>query len=132
MKKLLSVFAIVAALFTIACSSPATPSDAAEKVYQLIADGEYEAAAEEFYYEGDAEQIAQQKAMITSLFTEKVAPQIEAKGGITACEAVAETLSEDGLEASVEVKLTYGNGEVENNDVDMVLTDNGWKASLDK
>lgn len=132
MKKVLSIFAIVAALFTLACSGPATPSDAAVKVYQLIADGKYDVAAEEFYYEGEAEQVAQQKSMITSLFTEKAGPQIESKGGIAEMEAIAETLSEDGKEATVEVKLTYGNGKVENNKLNMVLTDDGWKAAVKK
>ncbi len=132
MKKLLSIFAIFAMLFTLACSSPATPSDAASKIYQLIADGQYEAAAEEMYYEGEAEQVAQQKAMIASLFAEKVGPQIKTKGGIANIETVGETIAEDGKSANVTVKITYGNGEVDENDLDMVLTDNGWKGSLEK
>jgi outer membrane murein-binding lipoprotein Lpp len=39
MKKLLSIFAIVASLFIIGCASAATPSDAAVNIYELIANG---------------------------------------------------------------------------------------------
>lgn len=133
MRRLLSIFAIVAAMFAVSCSSPAGPADAALNLYELINNGEYDAAAEEFYYDtDDAEKLAQSKAMIASLFKEKAGPQIEAKGGIANVEVIGEELSADGQEAKVSVKISYGNGEVEENSVDMVNTPEGWKASIKK
>ncbi|MBR5132559.1 MAG: DUF4878 domain-containing protein [Alistipes sp.] len=132
MKKFFMMAAAVAALFATSCSSP-TASDAAVNVYSLIGDGKYEAAVEEFNLgTADAETEKQSKEMLTSLMKEKVGPQIEQKGGIANCEAVNEVLSEDGKTAKVTVKITYGNGETDENEVDMVLTDNGWKAAVEK
>ena len=133
MRRVLSFIAVVAAMFAVSCSSPAGPADAALNLYELISNGEYDAAAEEFYYDtDDAEKLAQSKAMIASLFKEKAGPQIEAKGGIANVEVVGEELLADGGEAKVSVKISYGNGEVEENSVDMVNTPEGWKASVKK
>jgi hypothetical protein len=133
MRRVLSFFAVVAAMFAVSCSSPAGPADAALNLYELINNGEYDAVAEEFYYDtDDAETLAQSKAMIASLFKEKAGPQIEAKGGIASCEAVAERISENGQEAVVTLKITYGNGSVEENDLDMILTEEGWKGDIKK
>jgi hypothetical protein len=133
MRRVLSFFAVVAAMFAVSCSSPAGPADAALNLYELINNGEYDAVAEEFYYDtDDAEKLAQSKAMIASLFKEKAGPQIEAKGGIASCEAVAERISENGQEAVVTLKITYGNGSVEENDLDMILTEEGWKGDIKK
>ena len=129
MKKLLSIFAIVASLFIIGCASAATPSDAAVNIYELIAKGEYDAAVAEIHCEGTAEEAAEEaaelRATLAALFKEKAAPQIESKGGIASCEAVAERISENGQEAVVTLKITYGNGSVEENDLDMILTEEG-------
>ena len=135
MKKLLFMFAVAAALFTASCSSsPATPSDAAADVYALIIDGQYEAAADAFdYTTPDPEKIAQQKAVIAALFTEKLAPTIEKKGGVMSAVPVSEVIAEDGKSATVTMKITYGNGTEEDTDVDMVLTEDGkWKPSMKK
>ena len=47
MKKLLSIFAVVAAIFAVSCGvDAATPSETVVKFYELVATGEYEAAVE--------------------------------------------------------------------------------------
>ena len=103
--------------FIIGCASAATPSDAAVNIYELIANGEYDAAVAEIHCEGTAEEAAELRATLAALFKEKAAPQIESKGGIASCEAVAEKISENGQEAVVTLKITYGNGSVEENDL---------------
>ena len=71
--------------------------------------------------------------MFVSLFKEKAAPQFEEKGGIVKVEALNETISEDGKSAEVELKLTYGDGTEETENVDMVCNEAGeWKASIKK
>ena len=63
MKKLVALFAVVAAVFAVSCSSPATPGEVAVNIYELIADGKYEAVAEEFHYDSeDANEVAEAKA----------------------------------------------------------------------
>lgn len=133
MKKLFSIFAIAAALFAVSCSGPATPSDVATDVYDLFIDGKYEEVVDLFDIPSeDAEEVAEFKAMLVSLFKEKAAPQIEAKGGIASYEVVGETIAEDGKSAVVDLKFVYGNGEEEDQQLDLVLTDDGWKPSLNK
>lgn len=132
MKRVLSIFAVVAALFMVSCGSP-SPSDAAVEVYQMVIDGEYDAVAENMYYEStDAEEVEQSKAMIASLLKEKAAPQFEKKGGIKNVEALSETIAEDGKSAVVELKITYGDGSEETEKAEMKLDGDEWKLAMDK
>ena len=80
----------------------------------------------------DPEELAEGKAMITSLYKEKAAPQLESKGGIASIEAQGETISEDGNSATVNLKIVYGNGSEENEDVKMVKVDEKWMLAFDK
>lgn len=135
MKKLIYLFAVVAAVFAVSCSSaPDTPGEAALNIYQLMADGKYEAVAEEFYFDStNAEEVTQAKEAIASLLKEKAAPEIESKGGIANLEVLEEVIAEDGQSANVTIKTTYGNGESEENTVELVKDPNGdWKGALDK
>lgn len=135
MKKLFAIFAVVAAIFAVSCSSaPATPGEAAVKVYELMAAGEYEAVAEEFHFNiEDPEDLAEAKTMIVSLAEEKGGPQIEAKGGLVSTEVLEEVVAEDGQTAKVTLKLVYGNGKEETQKVDLVKDPEGdWKAAFNK
>lgn len=132
MKRVLSIFAVVAALFMVSCGSP-SPSDAAVEVYQMVIDGEYDAVAENMFYEStDAEEVEQSKAMIASLLKEKAAPQFEKKGGIKNVEALSETIAEDGKSAVVELKITYGDGSEETEKAEMKFDGDEWKLAMDK
>jgi len=132
MKRVLSIFAVVAALFMVSCGG-STPSDAAVEVYQMIIDGKYDAVAENMYYEStDAEEVEQSKALIASMLKEKAAPQFEKKGGIKNVEALSETITEDGQSAVVELKITYGDGSEETEKAEMKLDGGEWKPAVDK
>ena len=132
MKRVLSIFAVVAALFMVSCGG-STPSDAAVEVYQMIIDGKYDAVAENMYYEStDAEEVEQSKALIASMLKEKAAPQFEKKGGIKNVEALSETIAEDGQSAVVELKITYGDGPEETEKAEMKLDGGEWKPAVDK
>ena len=134
MKKLFSIFAVAVAMFMVSCASaPATPSDAAVECYQSVAKGDYEAIANAIHYDTtDPEEIAEGKAMITSFYKEKAAPEIESKGGIKSVEALSETVSEDGNTANVQLKIVYGDGSEKTEDVKMVKVDEKWMLSFDK
>lgn len=135
MKKLLSIFAVVAALFTLSCGGgAATPSETVIDFYKLVADGKYEAAVEHIYFDSaDAEQVNQAKAMFVSLLNEKVGPMLTEKGGLKSIEALSETIAEDGKSAKVDVKIVYGNGTEDTEAGDLVLTEAGdWKLKISK
>ncbi len=134
MKKLLTLFAVAATMFMAACSTaPATPSDAAVEYYQYVANGDYEAFANAIHFDTtDPEEIAEGKAMVTSLYKEKAAPQIEQKGGVKSVEATGETISEDGCTANVQLKVVYGDGSEKNEDIKLVKVDGKWMLAFDK
>ncbi len=134
MKKLFSLLAFAVAMFMVACSTaPATPSDAAVECYESVANGDYEAFAEALHFDtSDPEEIAEGKAMITSFYKEKAAPEIESLGGIKSVEALSETVSEDGNSANVQIKIVYGDGSENTEDVKMVKVDEKWMLSSGK
>lgn len=133
MKKALSILALVAAVFLVSCGGNPTPSEAAVKVYQMVKDGNYEGVAENIFYDSDnAQDIEEAKAMITSLLKEKAGPMIESKGGVKDVEVVNETVAEDGQSATVELKITYGDGSEETEKANMKLDDGQWKLAMNK
>lgn len=134
MKKILFMFAMAVALFAASCGGSNTPSDAVTEIYSLIMAGKYEAVADCFQYDNvKPEEMEQAKAMIVSLFSEKMAPKLEQKGGLKGVETLEEVIAEDGQSATVKVKMIYGDGSEETQDVKMVLNDKGeWKASMSK
>lgn len=133
MKNVLSIFAVAVAMFLVSCGGSSSPSDAAIDVYQMLVDGKYDVVAENIYYDtDDAEELAQSKAMITSLLKEKVAPQLVAKGGIKSVEKVSETIAEDAESAVVELKIVYGDGTEETEKANMKLDDGKWKLAMNK
>jgi hypothetical protein len=58
--------------------------------------------------------------------------QIAEKGGIKNIEVVSEEISEDGKKADVKLKITYGNGETDDSSSNLILTDAGWKMTMEK
>ncbi len=116
-----------------ACSST-TPGEAAKKYTQYVADGEYEKFVDAIAYDEKADEAAvkQQKEMILALLQEKGKKSIDEKEGITNIEIVSEEISEDGNEAKVSLKQTYGNGETEDANYDMVKKDGTWKMVVKK
>lgn len=134
MKKIFTLIAVAVAMFMVSCASaPASPSEVAVDYYQYAVDGEFEKLVDCIHIEAETpEEVAEAKAMLNSLFTEKAAPQIEAKGGIKSVESLAETVSEDGNEANVQLKITYGDETTKNEDLKMVKVDGKWLMAFDK
>lgn len=128
------LFVALVASFMISCGGASTPSDAVAKVYDLMIDGDYEAASKTFYFgEKSPEEEAQGQAMILSMLEQKAKPMLEKKGGLKGYEILGETIAEDGKTAKVEVKLIYGNGTEEKNKVDMALDTKGnWRPAMKK
>lgn len=135
MKQIFSIFVAIAALMMVSCGGGSTPGESAVNVYQHIINGEYQEAIDMFYFDNEnPEEVAQGKAMLVSLLEEKTAPQIEAKGGIQNLEVLSETIAESGNEAVVELKIVYGDGSEDTEEISMFLdpADDNWKPVLDK
>ena len=51
-------------------------------------------------------------------------------GGVKDYEIVSEEIAKDGQTAIVKVKVTYGTGDIEESEVNMVKNDKGWQPSM--
>lgn len=91
--------------------------------------GDAEKIAELFYFEEDKAE--EGKQMITGLMT-KLAPTIEKKGGIDSYEITSEKINESGEKAKVYYTVTYGNGEVEEQDADTIFKNDKWYLHFTK
>lgn len=131
MKKLVALFAVVAAFFAVSCGGSDSPGDVVVETYELMAAGKYEKVVDKFYVANPAEE-EEFKSTMLSLCNEKMKPQLEAKGGIDKVELVSEELSEDGKSARVTTKITYGDGSVEEEKTKMVNVDGEWLVSIEK
>jgi len=131
MKKLtffLGIMIYSLAVFTTSCGSPASPSDTlkefsyamekgnAEKVISLIAIDSKEMTKED-------------KEKLTALVG-SAKDEIEKKGGIKSIEILEETIDEDGINATVKSKTTYGNDKVEEGSSKYLLMDGEWRVKL--
>lgn len=137
MKKMLTIVVALCAFVLIGCSgsSSDTPGKVVLKAYGHLQAGEYEKVSEMFWVDpakSSPEEVEQGRAMLTSLMQGKAAPQIAKKGGLKSYEVVEESISEDGQTAKVKVRVVYGNGKEESENVPLKLSDDGWKLHISK
>lgn len=58
------------------------------------------------------------------------ASEIEKKGGVKTIEIVEEKISDDGTTATVKWKITYGNGETDDSDAELIKINGNWKMKI--
>ena len=123
MKKVFYFTMMVMAVFVMAAcsSSPSTPGDYENFVEGLAFDDSQDAA-----------KVKEQKEALVSMLKEKVSKEYEKKGGIKDIEILSEQVAEDGNTAVVKTKYTYGNGETEEGEQQMVKKDGKWLMSIGK
>ncbi len=136
MKKVFYFSMMVMAMFlmTACSSSPATPGDALKKYSEFLQSGDYENFVEGLAFEEnqDAAKVKEQKEALVAMLKEKVDKEYEKKGGIKDIEILSEEVAEDGNTAVVKTRYTYGNGETEEGDQQMVKKDGKWLMSVGK
>lgn len=117
-----------------ACASSDSPAKAAKVYAEYMKDGKYDKFADglAFHENASADQIEQQKEMITSLLKEKGEKELAKQGGLKDIDIVSEEIAEDGLSAKVVLKQTYGNGDSEEATFDMVKRNGTWKMIVKK
>lgn len=105
-------------------SKKSSPSATLEKVLKELKNKDYKAAitfaaGTEDYTEEELNGLAELMQMV-----------YDANGGLTNYEILDEKISEDGQNATVTVKSTYGNGEVQEDTEELVQTENGWRITM--
>lgn len=135
MKKVIyfSLFVFTLGIFA-ACSSSDSPAKAAKTYAEYMKDGKYDKFVDGIAFEekASADQIKQQKEMIAAMLKEKGEKELAKQGGLKKVEIVSEEIAEDGLSAKVVLKQTYGNGESEDANFDMVKRNGAWKMIIKK
>ncbi len=134
MKKFLVVILalVSAAAFStlFSCSgSGKSPADVSKSFMLNIEQGDVESAI--LLMDGSDEATEEELQKMKELLGEG-SRQIEEKGGIRFMDVVSEGLTDDGTKAEVKLKITYGNGEVEDSNATLVNTEDGWKVALAK
>jgi ABC-type glycerol-3-phosphate transport system substrate-binding protein len=111
-----------------------SPSGITKSIYSQFQKGNYEKGVEVFvaHLDSDNEGTAEEKQQFIKGFTEKAKASMDEQGGIKSFEIVKETISEDGVQATVETKITYGNGSTKDESLKFVKKDGAWKISLGK
>jgi hypothetical protein len=123
----------VTTLLLVACTA-SSPGETAKKYAGYIQKGEYEKFADAIAVDQKAtpEDNKKNKEMVVALLKDKAGKTIEDKGGIKTIDILSETVSEDGNTAKVVLKQTYGNGDAEDSNFDLVKQDGTWKIVMDK
>lgn len=136
MKKFIyfSLFVFTLSVLSACSSSSESPGEAAKKYAGYIESGKFDKFIDGIAFDEElsADQIKEQKAMVSALLEEKGKKSIEEKGGIQSTEIVSEVISEDGKSAKVILKQTFGNGKSEDSSYDMVKQDGIWKITIKK
>ena len=128
MKKVL--FAIAICFITMAalssCSShDNTPEGVAKAAVECLKAKDYKG------YMDLTSATKEQKEAMTAML-QKVGQQTDEKGGVKSYEIVDQEIDEEKGTATVNVKVTYGNGDTEENKMKMLKKDGEWVLSADK
>lgn len=131
MKKVILGFAVIMlAVITVGCSKTSSPKGIATSFIQAMKNKDYEKAADCFYYEGTKDEIKAQKAEMLALM-EKAGISITAKEGIKSFKI--NSVEEDGDVAVVKGIVTYGNGDVdEDEEIRTKKIDGKWYVDMKK
>lgn len=126
MKKLFIILslAIGGMLFFGACSCSNGPEAVATKAVRAFQKGDYDAYAAT-YNVSEADQ-----KMIAEICESKAAKEMNKKGGIKKFSVVESTI--DGDEATVKMRIVYGDGSVDEDTMEFVKVGNTWKQDFSK
>ena len=112
------------------CGSNANgPGKTAKDFSELFADGKTEKAME--MINGYDEASKEEKQKLSMIMTQ-AQNELDKKDGVKSVEIVKEEVNEAGDKAEVTLKITYGNGEVEEQTQKLVKVDGKWKIAMEK
>ncbi len=126
---MVTVLTIGVAVTSCGPSAGDTPGATAKKFNELIAAGNAEEAMKLMDgYEDFSDEEKEKFHMIT----QEASSQLDEKGGIESIEVIEEEINEESDKATVTSKVTYGNGESEENKDALVKVDDQWRIKLEK
>ena len=117
------------AVVAVSCSKSNSPKDVVTSYLQAMKSKNYEKAASYFYYEGTKDEIKADKAQLVALM-EKAGQSLDEKDGIKSFKI--NSVEEDGDSAVVKGEITYGNGNVKEDEILTKKVDGKWYIDLDK
>ena len=131
MKKLfrLMAMAIVVMAFA-ACGKTASPENAADSVLKSYQKGDYVGMINQYHFRDGITQ--DQKEQFASLLEEKLAPELEKKGGIASYSIDETIMAEDEQSAVVRYTINFGNGTSSQDTMKIVLIDGKWMPDAGK
>ena len=109
--------------------SNSTPTEAVKSYYDFIQKGDFKSALNKCSYDYNKEMSKEDKEMMDGMLelsANKIQEAMNQKGGLKSYEVSNEKI--DGTNATVDVVLTYGNGETENV-TEYLINDKGWWIS---
>jgi hypothetical protein len=135
MKKLTVLFGAIAFVLTIglqSCGGGAignSPGATVKKSISLITEKNYEKVVSMYAKKDGTALTEEEKGKMLGLMTMANA-ELTKKQGVKSLEIIEEKISDDGKTAEVKWKITYGNGESEDNDGKLVNVDGDWKMII--
>ena len=118
------------AVVSVGCSKKSSPKDVVTTYLQAMKNKDYEKAADCFYYEGTKDEIKATKAQMIALL-EKGGKSVAEKGGMKSFKI--NSVEEDGDTAIVKGEVTYGNGDVDEDEkIKTKKVDGKWYIDMDK
>jgi hypothetical protein len=111
-----------------------TPSGITKSIYSQWQSGNYEKGLEILtsHLDSDKTPTAEERKQFIDGFAAKARETMDKRGSIKSFSVSDEVISADGTTATVETKVTYGNGETDENKLDFIKKDGQWKISLGK
>jgi hypothetical protein len=123
-----AVFAFMA-LITSCSGGGNSPADVSKSFVEKIEKGDVGAAVKML---DGAEKATKEEIQKMEAFLSEGSKEVTSKGGIKSIDVLSETISEDGLEAEVDLKVTYGDGEEDESTTKLKNIDGNWKISMGK
>lgn len=132
MRKILFSVALAAVMCLLTSCSDNSPKAVAEKASECMKNGDFESLADIVYIEEkDGSDTDEQRKALVGLLGGFVGKVIESKGGLKEVETLSEEIADDGQNAIVKQRTTYGNGDVDESDVELTKDAQGnWKVKM--
>jgi len=119
--------------FLVSCSSD-TPASITMSMWNQMKKGNYDKAIDIWFDHADKSAMGEAQGMaggdekqMMKVLAEKAKQNADKKGGIKDVEMQNESISEDGMKATVTVKITYNDDSTDTDITKFVKIDNKWK-----
>lgn len=135
MKKLTLLIGLIAFVFTIgiqSCGSGAggnTPGATVKKSLQLLSEKKLDKVME-LYAKKDGTALTKEENGKMAGLMSLASAELDKKQGIKSIDIIEEKIAEDGKTANVKWKITYGNGESDEDDGELVNVNGDWKMII--